>query len=247
MSLGAYAKAVIALRDGLTREFVESYIAGLLPSGWRIAGKLELRPAFDRADGGEYVFISAESERFQQAGAKHHLRRDEIESGIDLQALGAVLADALRTDCLSKGPSLKGIRFALVGEGAKQPTRGSEGASGYDMYTPRDVYITPGQVLVIHTGVYLELPRGYEGQVRPRSSMSKRALLVQLGTIDHDYRGEIGATVINMARESQKLEAGDRIAQLVIARVEHHEWELVPVDDLSTTARGAGGFGSTGR
>lgn len=245
---GEFAKAAIAVRDGFTREFVENYIAALLPRGWRIAGKLEMRPAFDRADGGEYLFISAESDRFQHAGVKMYLSRDRILAGVDLQALGAELGNALRLDCESKGPGGRAIRFALTADGARQPTRGTEHASGYDLYAPVAHYITPSQVVVVHIGVVLELPVGFEGQVRPRSSMSKRGLLVQLGTIDCDYRGPIGATIVNVSREAQKIEPGDRIAQLVLSRVEHFEWELVhKVDELSNTSRGSGGFGSTGR
>lgn len=247
MTHAAYVQAAIKLYDGLRSPFARHYIASALPGGWHLAGQLEMRKAFDVVEGGEYVFISAESDRFQQAGIKHLLTRDAILAGIDPQALYAELALLIANECKAKGPGRDAIRFALVGDGARPPTRGSDGASGYDLYAPREHYIAPGQIVVIHTGVHLELPRDHEGQVRPRSSMSKRGLLVQIGTIDEDYRGEIGATIVNVSREAQQIQTGDRIAQLVIARVEHREWELVPIDELSTTKRGTGGFGSTGR
>jgi dUTP pyrophosphatase len=101
---------------------------------------------------------------------------------------------------------------------------------------------------VIGTGLYLELPEGYEAQIRPRSGLAARQGLTVLnspGTIDADYRGEIGVILVNLSREAVTIEHGDRIAQMVIARHEQAEW--VEVEALNTTQRGSGGFGSTGR
>jgi dUTP pyrophosphatase len=101
---------------------------------------------------------------------------------------------------------------------------------------------------VIGTGLYLELPEGYEAQIRPRSGLAARQGLTVLnspGTIDADYRGEIGVILVNLSRDAVTIEHGDRIAQMVIARHEQAEW--VEVEALNTTQRGSGGFGSTGR
>jgi dUTP pyrophosphatase len=100
---------------------------------------------------------------------------------------------------------------------------------------------------LIPTGLFIELPNGYEAQVRPRSGLAiKRGLtLVNTpGTIDSDYRGELQIPMINLSAESQIIENGDRIAQLVIAKYETVEWQLVT--EVTNTERGAGGFGSSG-
>ena len=101
---------------------------------------------------------------------------------------------------------------------------------------------------MIPTGLYVELPEGYEMQVRPRSGLAAKhgiTVLNSPGTIDADYRGEIRIILVNLSSEAFTIEPGERIAQLVVARHEQVEWE--PVEELGTTERGAGGFGSTGR
>ena len=128
---------------------------------------------------------------------------------------------------------------------ARMPTRGSAGSSGYDLYAPCDILIHPGQIVVIHSGVSLELPDGWEAQVRPRSSMSKRGLWGAWGTIDSDYRGVVGATIANLTSEDARILTGERFAQLVFARVEHVAMEAV--QGVAATVRGDGGFGSTGK
>ena len=100
---------------------------------------------------------------------------------------------------------------------------------------------------IIPTGLFIELPEGYEAQVRPRSGLAAKKGITVLnspGTIDADYRGEIGVILVNLSKEAFKVTAGERIAQLVIARHERAEW--VETRELSTTDRGTGGFGSTG-
>ena len=100
---------------------------------------------------------------------------------------------------------------------------------------------------IVPTGLYIELPMGYEAQIRPRSGLSikKGLTLVNTpGTIDSDYRGEIGVIMINLSPDSQTIQPGERIAQMVIAKYEQITWE--PVAVLGETDRGAGGFGSTG-
>ena len=101
---------------------------------------------------------------------------------------------------------------------------------------------------VIKTGLFIELPIGYEAQVRPRSGLAyKHGLTVfnTPGTIDADYRGEIGVILVNLSNKEFVIENGERIAQMVIAKHEQAEWDLV--EELSGTNRGAGGFGSTGK
>lgn len=101
---------------------------------------------------------------------------------------------------------------------------------------------------LVPTGLYLEIPKGFEAQVRPRSGLALKKGVTCLnapGTIDADYRGEVGVILANLSNEPFEIKNGDRIAQLVIAKHETAEWELV--SELSDSDRGAGGFGSTGR
>lgn len=112
----------------------------------------------------------------------------------------------------------------------------------------QSVTLAPLGRAMIPTGLYVELPEGYEMQVRPRSGLAAKhgiTVLNSPGTIDADYRGEIRIILVNLSSEAFTIEPGERIAQLVVARHEHVEWE--PVEELGTTERGAGGFGSTGR
>jgi dUTP pyrophosphatase len=135
-------------------------------------------------------------------------------------------------------------------------TRATEGSSGLDLqcfefsfsgpercrFEKIDVH--PTRSAILWTGIAVEIPDGYEGQIRPRSSISKQGLYVHLGTIDSDYRGEIGVIVTNAGKRAVRIEKGARIAQLVISPVARPEIEQV--EALSETKRGAGGFGSTG-
>jgi len=101
---------------------------------------------------------------------------------------------------------------------------------------------------MIPTGLFIELPDGYEGQVRPRSGMANKQGITCLnspGTVDSDYRGEIKIILINLSDSDQTIHHGDRIAQLIIARVEKANWELV--QQLNNSTRGEGGFGHTGK
>ena len=112
----------------------------------------------------------------------------------------------------------------------------------------QSVTLAPLGRAMIPTGLYVELPEGYEMQVRPRSGLAAKhgiTVLNSPGTIDADYRGEIRIILVNLSSAAFTIEPGERIAQLVVARHEQVEWE--PVEELGTTERGAGGFGSTGR
>lgn len=109
------------------------------------------------------------------------------------------------------------------------------------------VKLKPLERILIPTGLFIELPVGYEAQVRPRSELALKKGLTVLntpGTIDADYRGEIGVILINLSNEEVSIENGERICQMVIAKHEHAE--LIQVEVLNETERGAGGFGSTG-
>ena len=130
------------------------------------------------------------------------------------------------------------------------PEYATEGSAGMDLRANIETAKTlqPMERAIIPTGLYIELPLGYEAQVRPRSGMAfKKGLSIpnSPGTIDADYRGEIGVIVRNLNTDAIVIEPGERVAQMVIAKYERISWALV--DDLSETDRGAGGFGSTGK
>ncbi len=129
------------------------------------------------------------------------------------------------------------------------PAYETELSAGMDVRAKLDrpIVLHPGARTLIPTGLYMEIPPGYEVQVRPRSGLAyKRGLTVlnAPGTIDADYRGELGVLLINTSNESQTIDPGERIAQLVISPVYRIEW--LEVDELGKTDRGSGGFGSTG-
>jgi dUTP pyrophosphatase len=129
------------------------------------------------------------------------------------------------------------------------PGYATEHAAGVDLHMALDAPLTlaPGERALIPTGLALEIPNGYEGQVRPRSGLALKqgvALVNAPGTIDADYRGEVGVIVINHGQDPVVFAPGDRIAQLVIAPVTRVEFE--EVSELSETRRAAGGFGHTG-
>jgi dUTP pyrophosphatase len=124
------------------------------------------------------------------------------------------------------------------------------GSAGMDLRAHLESPLTLGPLerTLVPTGLFIELPTGYEAQVRPRSGLAAKRGLTMLnspGTIDSDYRGEIKCIVVNLSNEAQTIEPGERIAQMVIARHERAEWQ--PVAQLSDSERGAGGFGSTGK
>ena len=109
------------------------------------------------------------------------------------------------------------------------------------------IELKPLERTLVKTGLFMEIPEGYECQVRPRSGLALKkgiSVLNSPGTIDADYRGEVGVILINLSNETFTIENGERIAQLVFAKVEQADWEQV--DILTETERGAGGFGSTG-
>ena len=133
------------------------------------------------------------------------------------------------------------------GEGLELPNYATGGAAGMDVLSAEDVTIAPGARHAVATGLALAIPTGYEIQVRPRSGLAlKHGITVPNtpGTIDSDYRGELKVILINHGGEPFAISRGDRVAQLVLAPVVQAAWD--EVDTLDDTARGSGGFGSTG-
>lgn len=128
------------------------------------------------------------------------------------------------------------------------PTYKSDGAAGADLYSCHRIGIKPNKRRLVHTGIAIELPEGYEAQVRTRSSYALKHgvfVLNSPGTIDSDYRGEIGVILFNTSDRPFWVDRGDRIAQLIITPVVQATFE--EVENLNNTKRGSGGFGSTGK
>lgn len=129
------------------------------------------------------------------------------------------------------------------------PEYKTEGAAGMDLMAANteDVVLKPLDRALIPTGIKIELPRGYEAQIRPRSGLAIKSGITLsncVGTIDEDYRGEVCVGLINLSKEEFTIKRGDRIAQMLIAPVIRANIQVL--EELSTTARGTGGFGSTG-
>jgi len=134
------------------------------------------------------------------------------------------------------------------GEPLPLPSYATPGAAGLDLRADAPVTLGPGERALVPTGLAIAIPPGFEGQVRPRSGLALRDGITCLnspGTIDSDYRGEVGVILANLGQKSVTLQRGDRIAQLVFARVERAE--LREEASLPPTGRGQGGFGHTGR
>ncbi len=147
------------------------------------------------------------------------------------------------------------VRVSRVRDGAELPRYMSDGAAGLDLFASlesspemeAELTLAPGARALVGSGVAVELPRGFEAQVRPRSGLALKhgvTVLNSPGTVDADYRGEIKVLLINLGAEPFTVRAGERIAQLVVARIERVRLEE---GALAPTARGAGGYGHTGR
>jgi dUTP pyrophosphatase len=129
------------------------------------------------------------------------------------------------------------------------PTYETSLSAGMDLraYVEGPITLSPGERKLIKTGLHIELPEGYEAQVRPRSGLAFKKGITVLnspGTIDADYRGDIGVILVNHSNEEFAVNSGDRIAQLVISKFEKVDWETS--DEINSTSRGDSGFGSTG-
>ena len=142
------------------------------------------------------------------------------------------------------------IEIKLVTKRGNIPAYETEGSAGMDLKAVLNepVILAPGERRLIPTGLFIELPQGYEAQVRARSGLAIKhgiTLINCVGTIDSDYRGEIQVPLVNLGQEDFEIKNGERIAQMVIAKYEQISWKIT--DELSETERGAGGFGHTGR
>ncbi|MBN2450572.1 MAG: dUTP diphosphatase [Lentisphaeria bacterium] len=141
------------------------------------------------------------------------------------------------------------IRYRMrQGDEDLAPARAHADDAAFDLRSREDALLAPGRVRLVPTGLYLELPPGYEAQVRPRSGLALRHAVTVLnapGTIDAGYRGEVGVILFNGGEEDFRVERGDRIAQMVVQSLPEVVFE--PAASLNETGRGAGGFGSTGK
>lgn len=141
------------------------------------------------------------------------------------------------------------VKVLPHGEGIPLPKYMSDHAAGMDLYAAVDpeVIIPPGEWKLVPTGISIALPEGYEAQVRPRSGLALKqgvSILNTPGTVDADYRGEVGVILMNHSKENLVIKRGDRIAQMIINKVERIVFE--EVEELPSSDRGTGGFGSTG-
>jgi dUTP pyrophosphatase len=145
------------------------------------------------------------------------------------------------------------VQIIRLREDAVIPRQATEGAAGLDLAAALDapLEIAPGAFLRVPTGIAIALPHGYEGQVRPRSGLAAKhgvTVLNAPGTIDADYRGELQVILVNHGKAAFEIRHGDRIAQLVVAKVARVEIVVATsADEFTRTERGTGGFGSTGR
>ena len=143
------------------------------------------------------------------------------------------------------------MRVKIINKSDNQlPAYETASSAGMDLraFTDADIVLKPFDRKLIPTGLYIELPDGYEAQIRPRSGLAIKSGITVLnspGTIDADYRGEIKVILINLSDNDFTIKSGDRICQMVIAK--HEKAEFIEVEEISETERGAGGFGHTGK
>ena len=141
------------------------------------------------------------------------------------------------------------MKLKIISKSGVLPKYETEGAAGFDIraYLKNDFILKSGERALVPTGLFFQIPKGYEAQVRARSGLAIRngiGLVNGIGTVDSDYRGEIKVPLINWSHEDFTIHNGDRIAQVVINKYEYVEFEIT--DKLSYTERGEGGFGHTG-
>ena len=135
------------------------------------------------------------------------------------------------------------VKIKKINDG-KIPEYKTPGSAGADCYSRIMRQVHPKEIIRIPLGFAVEIPEGYEMQIRPRSGLTSRGIFSQLGTIDSDYRGEVNAVITNNSNEDFMIEKYSRICQIVLVPIEKAEFEIV--DNLSNTERGSNGFGSTG-
>jgi dUTP pyrophosphatase len=139
------------------------------------------------------------------------------------------------------------IKIQPLRDNVTMPKRQTEGSAGIDLYAGGDHAIPSGETRVVECGFAMEVPINMEGQVRPRSGLSSRGILVHFGTIDSDYRGEVAVVLSNISSSLFLVDRNERIAQLVIAENKSSYVSFHVTSVLSPTERGSGGFGSTGK
>jgi len=136
------------------------------------------------------------------------------------------------------------LQIKLNFEDVMIPRRGSPDAAGYDLYSYEDAEIPPGKTRLFDTGISFQVPIGTYGRIAPRSGLSKKGLLVNAGVIDRDYTGPVKIMLHNLSNDTYEIKKNDRIAQLILEKIETPDITLV--DNLDNTERGSCGFGSTG-
>lgn len=153
----------------------------------------------------------------------------------------------MKTEAMTEDLLAINITRLPDGEGLELPDYQTAHAAGMDVRAAEERMLQPGETALIPTGFAIAVPPGYEAQLRPRSGLALKSgitLLNSPGTIDADYRGPVGVILTNLGHQPFFIHRGDRIAQMVIAKVERAQWQIV--ETLDETARGQGGFGSSG-
>ena len=133
----------------------------------------------------------------------------------------------------------------VLSKDAIMPTRGDDGAAGYDLFSYEDIIIPRWNRSLVKTGVYMEIPPGYYGRIASRSSMGVKCQDIGAGVIDPSYRGEIKVLIINQSNDDYKIDKGNKIAQIIFEAF--HVFDFEQVTNLNETERGSNGFGSTGK
>jgi dUTP pyrophosphatase len=139
------------------------------------------------------------------------------------------------------------IKIKKIKENAVVPKYAHHGDAGVDLYSTEDYILKPGERTLVSTGIAIAIPPGHEAQVRPKSGLALKhgiSIVNTPGTVDCEYRGEIGVIAINLGQEDFKIEKGNKIAQMIFNKIEEADFE--EVKELDDTTRGDGGFGSTG-
>ena len=140
---------------------------------------------------------------------------------------------------------MSSFQVKLNYEDAQEPTHGSDEAADYDLYSYESETVVPKQIKLIDTGISIRVPEGTYGRIAPRSSVSKKGILINAGVIDRDYRGPVKIMVHNLSNDNYVINKNDRSAQLILEQIKTPPVELV--EELDDTVRGEGGFGSTGK
>lgn len=198
-----------------------------LEQGYTVADINEIKKSYDNIAEDYFKLVSPTSPK-----------------GRYLTALIGVYKDILNRILQEGFTRVVNVKILKENEDTTIPTYAHFSDAGADLYANEDVVLNPGETKVIQTGLKMEIPDGYELQVRPRSGMTvKTNVIAQFGTVDSDYRGPIGVMLYNHGTEPYEVHKGDRIAQAILAPTFHANFMIV--DKLTETERGEGGFGST--